>query len=359
MNAAATIRGLVCHVNLASGYRGGERQTQLLIEYLAAAGCRQRLVARRSGDLAARCAGIPGLDIRATSSQPVLAARAARGADILHAHEARAIYACWLATRFSDSRYLLTRRVDNPFKTSFLRDIAYRAADRRVAVSSAIQAQIAARYGPSRCTVIGDAHADLARQQPGKPRLAGRFKGKTVVGHIGALDHSHKGQLTIIEAARLAQQAHPSLHFVLIGDGRDEGRMRAAAAGLRNVEFTGFVDNVGDWLAVFDVFVFPSLHEGLGSTLLDAMDFGLPVVATRVGGIPDIVEDGINGLLIDPEQPAALLDAVVRILADRELYERLAAGGRRQAARYSPRAMMERYLQLYRELSVEDRPASR
>ena len=71
--------------------------------------------------------------------------------------------------------------------------------------------------------------------------------------------------------------------------------LKNAAAGLSNVMFTGFVDNVGDYLAAFDVFVLPSNREGIGSVLFDAMDRALPVVASRVGGVPDIVHDGENG----------------------------------------------------------------
>lgn len=350
MSADGRVPRLLCHVNLASGYRGGERQTQVLIEALAERGYRQRLIARRGRDLARSCRGIPGLDVCETSSQPLLAARAARGADVLHAHEARAIYACWLASRFTGARYLLTRRVDNPFKPSMLRDRAYRSASRRVAVSHAIRTQIVSRYGDDGCTVVADAHSNLQLGMPETPRLAARFAGKTVVGHVGALDHSHKGQGTIIGAARKALERYPALHFVLVGDGRDEDALRAAAQDLPNVEFAGFVDNVGDWLAAFDVFVFPSLHEGLGSTLLDAMCFGLPVVATRVGGIPDIVEDDVNGLLIEPERPDALLEAVVRITSDHALAARLGSAGREVAERYRPAAMAERYAALYREM---------
>ena len=88
--------------------------------------------------------------------------------------------------------------------------------------------------------------------------------------------------------------------------------LKAAAAGLSNLTFTGFVDNVGDYLAAFDIFILPSNREGIGSILLDAMEQGLPVVASRVGGVPDIVHDGENGLLIDPANPAQLRDAILR-----------------------------------------------
>ena len=341
---------VICHVNLASGYRGGERQTQLLIEELAARGFRQRLVARRGGELATRCEGITGLDVRQAASQPLIAATAARDAGLLHAHEARAIYACWLASKSSKTPWLLTRRVDNPFKSSFMRDRAYRNATRRVGVSNMIRQQIEIRYPGSRADVVPDAHANLAAGHQRPAALADRYQGKTVIGHIGALDHSHKGQGTIIEAAQRAADLYPELHFVLVGDGRDEAKFRQASAGLANIEFAGHVTEVDDYLSAFDVFVFPSLHEGLGSTLLDAMSFGLPIVATRVGGIPDIVEDGVNGYLVEPEQPEELLAGIRRIIDNSEERSGMAASNRRKADAFSPAAMADRYLAIYREM---------
>ncbi len=340
----------LCHVNLASGYRGGERQTQLLIEQFSGRGYAQRLVARRGGELAARCRGIAGLEIRETSSQPLAAALATRGCSLLHAHEARAIYACWLGSKIGSACWLLTRRVDNPFKSSAFRNLAYRSANLRVAVSRAIKEQVESYYPGERCAVVADAHSNLAAGHSSPNELRARFAGKTVVGHIGALDHSHKGQGTIIEAAKRARERYPELHFVLVGDGRDEQVFRSAAEGLDNIEFTGFVEEVDDWLSIFDLFVFPSLHEGLGSILLDAMSFGLPVVATRVGGIPDIIDHGVNGLLIEPQQADELLAAVCKLQQDAPLRDAMRRSNLSKADAYSPAAMADRYAELYRKI---------
>ena len=338
---------LLCHVNLASGFRGGERQTELLAAALAERGWRQRLVARRGGPLAARARDIPGLEVVESASQPLLAGLAARGSALLHAHEARAVYACWLAGGLSGSPWLLTRRVDNPFRPSPLRDRAYRAAGRVVGVSREIERQILERYPGAGCQVVPDAHAGFSTAGSLPQDVVARLGGRRLVGHVGALDHGHKGQGTIIDAARIAASEAPELCFVLVGDGPDEARFRAAAAGLDNVVFAGYVTDVGAWLGAFDLFVFPSLHEGLGSTLLDAMSVGLPVVASRVGGIPDIVDDGVNGLLIEPERPRELLEAVRAVLDDRARYESMRQANLARADAYSPAAMADRYEAIY------------
>lgn len=345
-------RHRICHVNLSRGFRGGERQTSLLIDRLAAIGWPQRLVTRRGSRLASLCSEVSDLEIR-TASSPVAAAWAARGTALAHAHEARAVYACWLLNRLGGAPYLLTRRVDNPFGPSFLRDRAYRAAARVVAVSRAVAALIEARYGEDSTAMIADAHADLAAGHTLPPAMRGRYGGKTVIGHVGALDHGHKGQRTIVEAARRAAAARPDWHFVLVGSGRDEQMLRVAAAGLSNLEFAGEVENVADWFAVFDVFVYPSLHEGLGSSLLDAMAFGLPIVATRVGGIPEIVEDGVNGLLIEPEDPEALEHAIARLVDDSMLSDRLRGNALDTAARHGPETMVRAYAALYESILAE------
>jgi glycosyltransferase involved in cell wall biosynthesis len=138
--------------------------------------------------------------------------------------------------------------------------------------------------------------------------------------------------------------------FVLVGAGPDDGALRAEAAGLANVHFAGQVADVGNYLAAFDVFLYPSRHEGLGSALLDAMAFGLPVVATRVGGIPEIVRSVVNGFLVEPDDIAALAAALLTLEADPDLRARIAAANRAHARGYSAAAMTERYINLYRAI---------
>ena len=158
-----------------------------------------------------------------------------------------------------------------------------------------------------------------------------------------------KGQSTIIEAARVASGKHPDWHFLLCGDGRHEQRFRNEIGDLKNIELVGWIENVGDYLASFDVFVYPSLHEALGSTLLDAMQHGLPIVASNVGGIPDFVEDGVNGKLIAPKNARQLLSSIELLLADEAALKIMGARNEEQAARYDAGAMAGAYLELYGE----------
>lgn len=343
--------GPLAHLNLARGFRGGERQTELLIRGLAALGWTQRLVARRGGPLAARCRDIPGLEIAEAGAGVAGAFFALRGAGLVHSHEGRGVQAAWLNRLFRRIPYLITRRVQKGPGSSALNRRMYRSAAAVIAISEAIRAALARLDAQLPVSVIPSASSGLSVKLGNVERLRASFGGTFVAGHVGALDDSHKGQLQIIALARRWQASRPDVRFVLVGAGRDEARLRQAAAGLDNVIFTGEVGNVGDYLAAFDLFLYPSRHEGLGSILLDAFEAGLPVVATAVGGIPEIIRDGENGALVKPDEPLALEAAVAAFQADDRLRARVAAANRLRAREFSAATMTGRYERLYRELA--------
>lgn len=121
---------------------------------------------------------------------------------------------------------------------------------------------------------------------------------------------------------------------------------------LPRVTFTGFVDDVASWTAAADVVVYPSLiEEGLGSTLLDAMERGRPIIASRTGGIPDVVVHEETGLLVPPGDVAALAAAIRRLHDDRSLADRLAEAGRRSVTAFFPEPLAKRVLDEYRACS--------
>jgi glycosyltransferase involved in cell wall biosynthesis len=340
----------ICHLNLASGYRGGERQAELLIRELAKRGRPQRLVIRKGNALAERCADVDNLDVREVAANPLAAGLAVRGSAIAHSHEARTVYSCLLANWLFGVPYVITRRVVAPQSASTLRTLAYRRAGRVAAVSRAAGEKLLERMPGLEYAVVPDAIAGFDHDEASAAAIRAARPGKILIGHVGALDHSHKGQSTIIEVAHRVADTHPDWRFMFCGDGRDEERFRTEIGDLTNVELVGWVDNVGDYLAAFDLFVYPSLHEALGSTILDAMLFGLPVVATAVGGIPDFVEDGVHGRLVEPENAVQLQAAIEEVLSDEaglaEMRERNAA----HAAQYDAAHMADLYENLYREI---------
>jgi glycosyltransferase involved in cell wall biosynthesis len=344
---------LIAHVNLARGFRGGERQTELLIRGLSAAGVAQRAVVCRGEPLATRLAEVPGTAVIAVSGNVLGAARALRGAALVHVHEARALQAAWLSAVMGGAPYLVTRRVQQGPSHNVLNRAMYRRAARRVALSAAIQSSLRALDPGLAVQIIPSASAGLPSDPAQVRELRARFGGDFVVGHVGALVDSHKGQRQILGIARECLRTLTGAVFVLVGSGRDEAALKAEAADLPNVRFTGEVQDVGNHLAAFDVFLYPSRHEGLGSILLDAMGFGLPIVATRVGGIPELVVPGRGGLLCEVDDVAGLTAAVATLAADQDLRMRMAEANRQRAAGYAPQVMTQRYLALYRQLLPE------
>ncbi len=340
----------IAHINLARGYRGGERQTELLIRSLADAGWRQRLVGRRDGALLERCSTLGGLEIRAVGRNSVGALFALKQVDLAHAHEGRAIQGAYLNSLWRGSPYLVTRRVQHGPRATAANLRMYGRASAIVPVSAAIAQSMRRLNANFQLTVVPDASSELVANAQAVQTIRNRFPAQTLVGNVAALVDSHKGQLQIIDIARRLERSHPDINFLLVGGGEDEARLRATAAGLGNLHFIGHVNNVGDYLAAFDIFFYPSRHEGLGSVLLDAMDFGLPIVATRVGGIPEIVADGVNGLLCDVDDLDAQCAALLQIMNEQSLAEKFSMRNKAQASNYKPMKMAQQYITIYERI---------
>jgi len=139
--------------------------------------------------------------------------------------------------------------------------------------------------------------------------------------------------------------------LLIVGDGplRDElGRLARDLKISEPVKFLGFRDDIAPLLGVMDLFVLPSIMEGISLTLLEAMAAGKPVVATSVGGNPEVVEDGETGLLVDARDPQGLAEAVGKILSNPQLAQVLGTKGRlRVRERFNGHLMANEYLRLY------------
>ncbi|WP_048307110.1 glycosyltransferase family 4 protein [Halomonas sp. PR-M31] len=341
----------VRHVNLARGFRGGERQTELLMRALAERGIRQSLVCRSDSPLRRELAD---LDIALIAANHQLAGHFAGGrADLVHAHEAKAVHWAYLQRCLRGTPYLLTRRVPQPVKNKPLNRRTYRAASCLVAISSVIESHLRAR-GWAPVIRIPSALARLASVSDRVEALRERFKGRRIVGHIGALVDRHKGQRLLIDAARRLRASFPDVLFVCLGQGEDETELKRESADLDNLIWEGFHDNVGDYLQVMDLFAFPSRNEGLGSILLDVMDHGVPIVAAEVDGIPDIVIHEQSGLLVPAEDGKALAEAIAQLLDNPGLGEQLAQDARQRLTGFTPDAMAEAYLALYQRICQDN-----
>jgi glycosyltransferase involved in cell wall biosynthesis len=234
-----------------------------------------------------------------------------------------------------------------------------RLADSVTAVAGAVRDHTHAVEGcPLEKIVVIPNGIDL-EAVPGPTLLDGRAPAlgvgerDAVVGTITRLVWK-RGHEELLQAAALIQRAEPSAKLVVVGDGplRRSLEDQAHRLGLNGgVRFLGAVPHAARLLPRFDVFVLSSVLEGMSNALLEAMAAGRPVVATRVGGNPELVVDGQTGLLVPPRDAQALADAVIALLRDRQLARRMGEAGRRRVgAEFTLAAMVERMERLYGDL---------
>lgn len=248
--------------------------------------------------------------------------------DVLHSHLYRADLAA-AAVKVWNRRLPWVASVHNvDFETTYRRwrrtlMWAYRRADRVIAISRAVAEQLA-RHG-----VLQDRIRVIHYGLPISARRVLERKPGAVVGTTGRLTHQ-KAHDVLIQAHQLVRAVVPSARLRIAG--HDEGglatRYRALANSLGTgdfVEVLGYVDDVATFLDELDVFVLPSRWEGFGLVLLEAMAAQRPIVATRVGPIPEILMHGETALLVDPEDPETLAEAIALLLTDRPLARRLAS----------------------------------
>lgn len=179
--------------------------------------------------------------------------------------------------------------------------------------------------------------------------------GQPVIGTVANL-FPRKGYEYLIDALVEVRKKVPDIHCLIIGEGDYHYRAllleMVQTKGLKpNVTFTGFQRAVQAHIAAMDIFVLPSVLEGFGIVLLEAMALGKPVVATTVGGIPEVVEDYVTGLLVPPKDPEALAQKILYLLENPRIREKLgAAGWARVQERFSVDCMVSQLHRLYGEL---------
>ena len=173
-----------------------------------------------------------------------------------------------------------------------------------------------------------------------------------VVGTAGRLTPV-KGHRYLIEAASKIVDIRPDTTFVFLGDGELLGELKNMTFRLdieENVKFPGWRPDVAEVMSIFDIFVFPSLNEGMGKVLVEAMALGKPIVATDVGGISDLVIHGKNGLLVPVTDSQALASGIEFLMTNSKKREEMGNAGKRMAVSYSVDSMVQKIDKLYVEL---------
>ena len=268
--------------------------------------------------------------------------------DLVHAHLYASASAAALATLGTGVPLVVTEHTEGHWRRRRHRHgsrFVYRRASVVIAVSNAIRALLAERYGVPRTKVACIPPGTAPSPAPPKPRAPTAGGKGVVVGHVGRLQ-PEKGADVFLAAVARVLHAAPNARILVVGDGPERGGLEALARSLGldgRVEFLGERPDARELIAGLDVLVVSSRSEGSPLVALEAMEAGVPVVATAVGGIPDQIQHGRTGLLVPPDAPEDLAAAIVDLLADPARARALGEAGRRRAlARFDHSEMVAR-----------------
>lgn len=279
--------------------------------------------------------------------------------DLVHLHSRRGSDV-WgaLAARLEGVPTVMSRRNDNPEPRGWF-NLKYKLYDRVVAISDGIrQVLLGAGLSPDKVVCVHSA-VDTERYRPHRDdidwfRDEFELAPDELTIAMAAQFIARKGHRTLIAALPAVIAVHPRTRVLLFGQGPEMAAMKKLvrrAALQQHVVFAGFRSDLERVLPCIDLMVHPAEMEGLGVALLQAAACGLPIVAGRAGGIPEIVRPGLNGELIEPGDVGALSGHLIRLLGDAALRQRYGAAGRALTlAEFSIDAMVEGNLQVYREV---------
>jgi glycosyltransferase involved in cell wall biosynthesis len=345
------------HIDTARTWRGGQNQVLVTVLGLRALGHRTMLVAHPGGELRQRAQ--EGLDLIPLAPKTEMDLGAAwrlsrllkqLKPDIVHAHDPHGVAMAGLAlsmsTQLAKPPLVASRRVDFHLRNAALSRWKYR----QMLVADGV---------PAARTVTVHEGIDLERVEA-TPRASLHEElflphQAPIVGNVAALV-PHKGQRHLIESAALVVRKVPDARFVIAGEGELRPALERQIKEHRlekHVLLAGFRPDVLSLHKAFDIFVMSSITEGLGTSLLDAMAAAKPIVATATGGIPEVVVDGVTGILVPPRDDATMAAAIVRLLKDSDLRGRMGYAGLARARElFSAERMLKETLKVYKRVAL-------
>ncbi len=356
----------ILHVSTPSSWRGGEQQAAYLAIALKASGidqivlCPDRSVLStkmKSADIPVETFASRGL-LNIALAHHIAKLCRNKNLDIIHCHDSHAHTAAVISVSIFNNTtpIIVSRRVDFPVSGNIISKWKYNhpSVRRILCVSEMIKTITAPAIKDSSKLTVVYSGIDLSRYNT--PALDRKLINELnlspavrLVGNISALA-DHKDYPTFLMTAAAICKEHNDIHFIIAGKGPEEEKINSIiqAQNLGNkVHLLGFREDVVSVMQSLDVFLMTSVTEGLGTIVLEAFAAGIPVVATRAGGIPEMVADGVTGLIADPGDVSALKNATLRILNDPTLRNQLTENAKKRVKDFSFQATAEKTLAVY------------
>jgi glycosyltransferase involved in cell wall biosynthesis len=359
----------ILHIDSERGWRGGQQQAIYLFEGLIDRGFNTAMVCKPGSELEKYCIkkDLPHFAINMRGEMDLFSARKIakicknKGYSILHLHSAHAVATgLWVKLFHHTLKLIGVRRVDFHIKKNPFSRFKYmsKMIERHVCISNNISKVMLEDGLPKERLVTIHSGIDLSRFDDVKPpanfkETLGIPEDHIVVGTVAALS-GHKDYPNLLNAAKRVFELVDNVTFVSVGSGPDEKEIfnlkEELDLGDRFI-FTGYRTDVGNFLKTFDVFVLASYLEGLGTSLLDAQVCSLPLIGCKTGGIPEVIENNVNGLLVPPRDHNALAEAIKKLVLDQDKRKTFGSAGKESVKMFSINNTISKNIDLYKTIA--------
>ncbi len=358
----------ILHIDTEKYWRGGQQQVFYLHKALIVKRINSILACNKSSELSIICKkeNLPFFELDIFGELDILAAfKIARFCrknkyDIIHVHSAHALSIGILAKYFNSAPKLIgVRRVDFPIRKNLFSRLKYNSnkISKIVAISDFIKTVLVQDGIDKNKIVTIRSGADTRKHDNVFPEIDfrneyGIGKDDIILGTVAAFA-GHKDYPNLLNAFKLVNEKIQNTKLICVGDGPLFEEIKNLANELKisnNVIFLGFRQDIGKLLKAFDIFILASKKEGLGTSLIDALSVGLPIVATNTGGIPELIKHNENGILVEAKNYYSLSAEIIKLIGDVNKQNDLSRAAKESAKNYSIEATVEKNINLYKEL---------
>ncbi|MDD5687076.1 MAG: glycosyltransferase [Elusimicrobia bacterium] len=349
----------ILHIDLEKTWRGGQQQLFWLVEGLSKKGHKNFVICRHKSELFKKLSenNISFFTVKMLFElDPFAIYKTANiiekiKPDIIHLHSAHAHTIGLLASKVSKYKPKLvsSRRVDFNIKSRW----KYKSVNKIIAISEGVKKVLLEDRIPEHKISVVYSGVDLKRLE----NVSGDYlyeefkikKGQVIVGTVGALA-GHKNYKNFIKSAEIVKKVIPEAIFFVVGKGELEQELKEYARELNmsdSIIFTGFRNDIPQILSIFTIFVLSSYKEGLCTSIIDGMASGLPIVATDVGGVGELVNNGVNGFLVPSRNPELLAEKIIKIIKEKDLWKKYSEASKIKSKEFSKEKMVDGTERIY------------